>query len=171
MLPWNQRRDLSLLEKEAIELYIQSGEVINAYLRDPITLPRPYRPFFQKFMTQLDSALEKSPLNKQVILYRGITGQYADEFLEDVGKGKNEFSDEGYVSFSSNEDIAEEYAIECQNRGIIFVHEGKRNDNVLFIGGQEQEFLYPRKTSWRIISCKTITTGSCIITFIYIERK
>lgn len=171
MLPWNQRRDLGLLEKEAIELYLQSGELINAYLRDTATLARPYIASFQKFLTYLDSAIKKSSMNKPVILYRGITGRYAEEFLEEVEKGKNEFSDEGYVSFSSNEVIAEEYAIECQNRGIIFVHEGKRNENVLFIGGQEQEFLYPRKISWRIISYTTMKTSSCIITFMYIERK
>jgi hypothetical protein len=102
-----------IMKKEAIELYIQFGEDINAYLRDPASLPRSHQLLFQKFVAQLDRALLKSSIDTPMIFYREITGDYAEEFLEEVTKGKNELHDEGYASFSSNADIAQEYAAQC----------------------------------------------------------
>jgi hypothetical protein len=170
MPSWDRRIDLSSQEKEAIRVYIEAGDYINSCLRGRTQIPKAFTPLFDRLIQRLDSAITKSKIYRNCIIYRGISCEYVDELLEDIAQGRRELNDKAYLSFSEDPEIAKEFSSICKDRGVIFVVECQSGECALVIGGEESEIVFPRNMRWNIITTERKRCEDRSITFIYLEK-
>jgi hypothetical protein len=145
------RRGLSADERDAVTGYLEDVDSVNVPLRDG-ELPTD---FAADYIDPLDTALGRSKIPEDMILYRGTTAQAlgADPATL-VGKT---FKDLGYPSTSLSADIAMNYgdivvvieATKGMKGGFI---DRTAKDQAESLAPQEAEVLLPRGSSFKVVS-------------------
>lgn len=170
-LPYGRRRDLTSSEIDTIKYYIDSGKEINSFLRGTAYFEASLHVDLLRKAHIIDGIIKKSKLSKEYALFRGIYGAYAERVLDDVLNGINIFKEFGYSSFTFNNSIAMNIALQCEDYGIIYFYDSKIGESALFIGGRECEIVFPRKISWYIKEKRIIRYSNCTITVIYLDKE
>lgn len=105
-----------------------------------------------EIVRHLDSAIAKSPVigDQSLVLYRGISGQAASKL-----KNGESLYDAGYVSASTSEWVAKDFASEKQGGKVIKLVVNP-NHHALFTGDfssnpNEQEVIMPRGMQWNVV--------------------
>jgi hypothetical protein len=169
---WEIRRDLFPQEQHAIREYIRDGEYLNAFLRGHLTISSDQILIVHDLIVQLDNAISKSHIQRSCHLYRGISGDYAEDLFYWITTGRRkEIDDRAYASFTSDPIIAMNFATAYGNLGIIFTVKCERGECALEIGGRESEIIFPRNLQWNIITYTRTSYGGRSIIFISLEKK
>lgn len=154
---------LSPEEKWAVSAYIGGGyESINADLRqgkDPATT----RGKTPQVISGLDQALAKGKAPSNLVGYRGVRGEFAEQLIE-LAQKKGEFTDNAYISTTLASDAVKSFA---RNKNVtnavvkIRIPKGSKGgyvDEVAQDGG-EGEWLLPRNSVVKVTSAKKNESG------------
>jgi hypothetical protein len=125
--------------------YISMGyEAINGHLRKPKNFPTPA---VTAAVKNMDAIFEKvPPLEKEVTVYRGVSGSAADKILK-LRKGAM-LSDPAFISTSFSQDVAKDFATVGGIVMSIKVPKGRRA-----VPGErtENELILPRGTRFKVV--------------------
>lgn len=104
----------------------------------------------------IDSAISKSELTRDAVLYRGMN----PDLIDYMNEGEV-FKDAGYVSTTKNPSTAEDFGIQFGRNIMMEIHAPKGTnalhlDLAIEAARDEKEFLLPRNSSFRIRSIETL---------------
>ncbi len=156
-----QTDTLNPQEREALNFFLQYQDEIQFTLRNPTSIMTEEElPNFMVFLRNLDSALCKSSLPGERILFRGVRRDYSERllFLLAIPPAQGqEFSphvlqDPSYPAFTEQAPLAlERSGVQGEHR-VVFVYRCSPEDDALLLEGKAGEVLFPRNTRW-------LTTG------------
>jgi len=146
---------------------LEYGEEINQALREPGGITNSGD---AATILNLEMAIARSRINTGYRLYRGVGGNYGTEILENLSRGRARIKTNEFSSFSYNRDRAYEYASLFGPESVVFITECSAGENTLFIGGDEEEIIFPRFQKWRITEAGISEILGTKTTFIYLER-
>jgi hypothetical protein len=161
-------------EHEAVEFFLDYQEEVRHALRYPKDLRNAEEwSSFLAFLGSLDSALCKSSLARQALLYRGVGKEYAKRllFLLDIRPGgdfaPHRIQDPSYISFSSSVSRALDRSPDGKEPGVVFVYRAEPGHDCLVLDQEKDEVLLPRNIRWLTTGFLTDSNG---ITCICLER-
>jgi hypothetical protein len=125
--------------------YISMGyEAINGHLRKPKDFPTPA---VIAAVKNMDALFEKvPPLEKEVMVYRGISGSSADKILA-LKKGAT-LSDAAFVSTSLSQDVAKDFATVS---GVVVSIRVPKGHRVVPGERTENELILPRGARFKVV--------------------
>lgn len=173
----NSSGKLTVQEQEAVDFFLEYRDTIQYLLRNPKNLEKEEEwSSFLVFLRNLDSALCKSSLDTNCLLFRGVGRNYAERllFLLDITARKGERSgedftphiiqDPSYVTFSTR---VEDVLWKPGTSRLLFVYQGEPDDQARPLGGENPEVLFPRNARWLTTGYVTDDHG---ITCVCLER-
>ncbi|MDD1707964.1 MAG: ADP-ribosyltransferase [Methanoregulaceae archaeon] len=167
-LRWDEREDLTPLEKEAVTLYLEYSSEVQNYLRHPREISGQEEwSWFQAMIRHLDDAIDRSTLRPGDLVFRGVRSDFTKRllFLLSIEAGEcsedgfhrvtpHIIQDQGYTSFTR--DVRQLFPGSKGDTRVVLVHQTNSSDRAIDIGGRDLELLYPRALHW-------MTTGfECI---------
>jgi len=183
-IPYKKREDLTGDEREAIGMYMENWEFVNATLRKPKeTKELEEWDYFPNLIYHIDRAISKSSAGNGSLLFREMHGDFAARalFCLDIPTGGPEDSecarpvphiirDLGYCSFF--EDL--EYILDDLNgargRRVILVYKPRTGDTGLYLDETGGEVLFPRETLWITTGYSYASWQDCRAAFISVDR-
>ena len=109
--------------------------------------------FFDFITKNLDEAINESMLNETLILYRGISGNFADSIIENAEYIDSAFASTAY-DITVCLDIFGGRSLDGYQNVLVLQRTGGKD--ALYINEDEREFLLPRETQWSVIKAINI---------------
>ena len=182
-IPFERRGNLTSQEKEAIGLIQEYGLALNDFLRDPGIVSEGDWIYYSRIVKLLDLAISKSFLARNKDLYRGFEGDFCDRVLfcmsidPDSLEVEHNYEalphiiqDRAYTSFSADLDCALDFTESDVDYHLVFTIKGRRNDNALYLGGTDEEYIFPRKIPWVTTGYSLRIWEECRIIFISLDK-
>lgn len=168
---------------DSIQLWIAFGNWINLYHRNPGEITEESRLWVKNLVSVLDTIIAKSVIppeqlsaishDSNPLFFRAVSGPYAKEIIDSVHAGV--FSIEpnpNFESWTANIEAAKRKITGGESPyNVIFISEYPNLEPAFYVGGEDYEILYPRNTSWRIITHSTRADHGKPISFVYVKRK
>ena len=169
---WDERDDLTPLEKEAVTLYLEYSSEVQNYLRHPREISGQEEwSWFQAMIRHLDDAIDRSTLQPGDLVFRGIRSDFTKRLLFLLSIDADEYSedgfhrvtphiihDQGYTSFTR--DVRRILAKSKRGIRVVLVHQTTSSDWAIEIAGDDLELLYPRGLRWMTTGFECIATGA-----------
>lgn len=112
-------------------------------------------------VTQLDSALSKTSLPRDMVLYRGVGTTLADKVFDKWNKSDGqpiEFTDRAFVSTSARRNVAKNFS-----RNIMEVRVPKGSHGLPVPNGNEDEIILKRDSKFRVVKVQRMISGKKIV--------
>jgi hypothetical protein len=161
----NEGRLFTRHEQEAVDFFREYPDIICNTLRYPTQLEKEDEwSSFLAFLKNLDSALCKSSLGRNRLLFHGVRSEFVERllFLLDIPADPERrttadftphvIQDPSYVMFTSRASAAIDRSAKSGSRQVFFVYEGVPADSALPMDKNYDEILFPRNSRW-------LTTG------------
>jgi hypothetical protein len=176
----NDTGEYTIQEQEAVDFFRDFKEIVCNTLRYPRDLKNEEEwSSFLVFLRNLDSALSKSFLDENPLLFRGVRSEYAEKllFLLDIPAKQKERSGNGftphvlqdpsYITFSRRVSAVLDKTPKSGASRVLFVYSCLPEESALPMGGKDDEVLFPRNIRWLTTGYTTSDAG---ITCISLEK-
>ncbi|NYT21521.1 MAG: hypothetical protein GKC07_06955 [Methanomicrobiales archaeon] len=176
--------ELDQMEHDALDFFRTYEEDIQLILRNPRLLMEGEEwKNFTAFIAYLDSALAKSTLPRETLLFRGMGREIAGSFLFmlDMKAEKGEggvftdliphiIRDPGYTILSTDpETILQELPGDEWETRVVFACLGRPGDTAIVLDEEAGEVLYPRNANWVTTGATTVLIDQTPVVVIGIE--
>lgn len=154
------RSDLSDAEKEAAGAYqARAYPRMNNYSRlGPDSLDPDVLADTERLVRDMDSAIDKSRVQEDVVIYRGLNILANDLKRYDLLTPGEEVVESAFTSFSGTSDQAGDFANNA--RGVIMRTVLPKGSKALYMDASENELVLPRGTRYRVVRvAKNVRVG------------